>query len=202
MSILIAPIKEPPFPYLPKIAVTAVISAKEPPIATKPLRISSQDKLPRLANESPNILQALATNIIVIADFIEPSVLSNNFKIPTNSNKPAPIAKRPLSISVNLRAAISTSALLNIFIAIDMAIIAIPALITPLESYLDNDLVNDLKLEESIPNNEPIPIRPFDNSLIFNDAIDFREADNIPMAIAILMSEATFIPEVKDSKDS
>ena len=71
IRMLIAPAKELPFAYFPKRAVTATISIKAPPIADRPLRISSQESFPSFSNACDNIKIPTENGINLVAKFLE-----------------------------------------------------------------------------------------------------------------------------------
>ena len=198
-----APANDLPPPTLPRIAITVDNSSRAPPIPTKPRAISSHDIVANSDSASARILQVSAKTMNVRSVLIDISPFndfSTNFKTPTSSNKPAPSPNNPLAISPKLSSEISTKALANILIAMDIAIIAIPAFITPFESNFFNDFVSDLKLNDNIVNIAPIAKIPFATSLPSSLAIDESEADSIPIAMAIATRDEILIPEVKDSK--
>ena len=158
--------------------------------------------LPNCFIASPRILQLsdkASSPILVEAGIF---TLSMAFNPKQSSAIPTPTPVNPFAISFHDKPASLTIAVDNVFIAIASNKIELPALISPLESYLSKVLLIDLNDALSIANIAAIADNDFPTSALFNPAILFKDNANIPIAADIVRSVVAFIPVVKDSKES
>ena len=169
---------------------------------TSPCAISLQDIPPNVFVAFPRFLQlsAKASNATLVDTDI--LTLSIAFKPRHSSAIPAPTPVKPLTISFHDNPAILTIAVDKVFIATANNKIALPALISPLESYLSKVLLIDLNDALSIANIAAIADSDLATSALSNPAILFKDNANIPIAADIVRSVVAFIPVVKDSKES
>ena len=182
--------------------IAATSSPRAAPIPTKPRATSPQERPPNFTNASPRILQASANAniaILVLSEILIPSIILSPMQ---SSTKEPPSAIKPLAISPKERPDNFTSAPLMIRTAAASIMSASPAFISPLASNLESALFIALKLTLSSTSIKPMANKPLATSWTLSLAIVLREADRMPIAIAILTREEILIPVVNDSRES
>ena len=189
-------------PNFPNTDTDAVSSVKAPPMAVKPLAISSQDIFPKDSTASANILQLSARATIATLVDKDTLLFPMIFTAPVNTNRLPPIPTKPFPISSKERSEKLSAACANISTAPAIVIKEIPALITPLESNFFIDFVIERKPRFNSAIITPIAVSPFPICFTFSFAIEFNDADNIPIATAMPIKDPTFIPAEKESKES